>query len=108
MQESFPDATVKAVLVVVHGELEGRVYPIRNGDNRIGRSETCDVVLASPKVSREHAVLVHDEGLFVIAPLSEANPTYLNEAVSPGGELADGDQLRLGRTTLRFRIVERG
>ncbi len=39
------------------------------------------------------------------APLSEKNPTRVNGEVTQGTELKDGDDVRLGDTTFRFRTV---
>ncbi len=98
---------VAAVLVAVDGELKGEVWRLYDGENTLGRSEASDVVLASKWISREHANLVHQEGVFAIVPLNEKNRTYVNHEDVDGAELRDGDLLRLGRTTFRFRTVPR-
>ena len=93
------------MLVAVDGELEGQVYKLKDGENRLGRSEGCDVRLDSKKVSREHAKIIHQDGIFAIAPLSDQNPTLVNDEPIEGGELRDGDYVKIGRTVLRFRSV---
>lgn len=102
---SLGPSQVVGVLVAVEGELEGQVYKLQDGENRIGRSPTCDVELASKKVSREHAKIIHQNGVFAIAPLSDQNPTLVNDNRTEGGELSDGDYIKVGRTTLRFRSI---
>jgi pSer/pThr/pTyr-binding forkhead associated (FHA) protein len=97
---------VTAVLVVIDGELEGEVYRLRKGENKLGRAQTCDVVLPSVKISREHATVICEEGLFAIAPLSEKNPTTVNDVVTEGSELSDGDLVCMGKSTFRFRTIE--
>ncbi len=97
---------VVAVLVAIDGELKGEVFKLYDGENKLGRSAVSDVVLTSKWVSREHAVLVHQQGVFAIVPLSETNPTYLNDREVDGAELSDSDVIRLGHTTLRFKSVE--
>jgi hypothetical protein len=94
-----------AVLIAVEGELEGEVFRVSDGDSRLGRSEGCEVQLPSEWISREHAKMKHQDGLFVIAPLSDKNPTFVNDERTEGTELKDGDFLKLGRTTFRFRTV---
>jgi hypothetical protein len=96
---------VVAVLVAVDGELEGEVYRISDGENRLGRAPECEIPLPSKKISREHAKLIHSDGVFAIAPLSDRNPTFVNDEPTQGTELSDGDRLRLGNTTFRFRTV---
>lgn len=97
---------VVGVLVAIDGELKGEVFPLFDGENRLGRAESSEIVLASKWISRDHAMVVHQEGVFAIVPLSEKNRTYVNEREVDGAELSDGDSVRLGRTTFRFRSVE--
>jgi hypothetical protein len=97
---------VAGVMVAIDGELAGLVCPVHDGENKLGRSEACDVVLPSMKISREHATIVHQDGVFAILPLSDRNPTYVNEEVISGCELSDGDSVRMGRSTFRFRTIQ--
>ncbi len=98
------------VLVGIGGALKGEIYRVYDGENKLGRSEACDVNLLDAKISREHAMIVCDEGTLLILPLTAKNPTSLNdETLDEGDELSDGDVLRLGNpgsSTFRFRTVE--
>jgi pSer/pThr/pTyr-binding forkhead associated (FHA) protein len=96
---------VVGVLVAIEGDLEGEIYRVVDGENRLGRSPDCEIELRSKKISREHAKLIHHDGIFAIAPLSDKNPTLVNDEPTQGSELGDGDSIRLGRTTLRFRSI---
>jgi pSer/pThr/pTyr-binding forkhead associated (FHA) protein len=51
-------------------------------------------------------MIIHESGNFGLKPLKEgANPTFLNDnEVSGGAALADGDLIRVGNTTLKFRV----
>ncbi len=82
-----------------------QVFGVFDGGNRLGRGGACQVVLPSQRISREHARLDHRDGRFEIAPLSDKNPTRVNGEVTQGTELKDGDDVRLGDTTFRFRSV---
>ena len=97
---------VIAVLVVIDGDLKGDVLKLYDGENKLGRAEANDVVLASKWISREHAMIVHQEDVFAIVPLTEKNRTYVNDREVDGAELSDGDVIRLGHSTFRFRSVE--
>lgn len=97
---------VVAVLIAKDGRLENEVFRIFDGPNKLGRSDHCDVVLASQRISREHALVTHKDGTFHVEPLSERNPTRVNGEPTPGCDLADGDELKLGDTTFRFRSVD--
>lgn len=105
---NFRSGTVTAVLVAIDGELEGEVFRLFDGENKMGRADTCQVVLPSLKISREHASILHDEGDFMIVPQSDKNPTIVNgeQTDSSGGTmLSDGDVVKMGRTTFRFRTI---
>ena len=97
---------VTAVLIAIDGELKGEVFKLFDGENKLGRAEASEVVLPSKWISREHAMVVHQEGIFAIVPLTEKNRTYVNDREVDGAELSDGDTIRLGHTTFRFRSVE--
>jgi pSer/pThr/pTyr-binding forkhead associated (FHA) protein len=96
------------VLVGVEGEEEGELYAIRNGENTLGRSEECDVTFRSGslKFSRQHATIVHDDGVFAIVSLKPENPTLVNGEPIEGQQLEDGDLIKMGRSALRFRTIE--
>jgi hypothetical protein len=103
---SYRKDEVIGVLVAIDGELKGQVFGLFDGENVLGRSQSSDAVLASKWISREHAMVVHQEGVFAVVPLTEKNRTYVNDREVDGAELSDGDSLRLGRTTFRFRSIE--
>jgi hypothetical protein len=100
-------APVTAVLVGIDGDLSGEVFKLRAGENKLGRSESCDVVFPDPslKISREHATVICEGDMFAIAPLNDKNPTFVNDEATEGSELNDGDLVRMGRTTFRFRTI---
>jgi predicted component of type VI protein secretion system len=98
------------VLVGIDGELKGHMYGVTDGDNKLGRSQECDLNLLDPKISREHAMIASEDGVLLILPLSDKNPVFLNDSVvDEGDQLSDGDKLRLGNSgssTFRFRTIE--
>ena len=96
---------VVGVLVVIDGDLQGQVFKVLDGENQIGRSESSTIVLASPKISRSHALLEHQDGMFYIKSLTEKNPIFLNDTPTEGDVVGDGDTIRLGATTLKFRSI---
>jgi FHA domain-containing protein len=99
---------VCGVLIGIEGKLEGEVYKVCDGENRLGRSPTSEIRLddRDETVSREHALIIHRDGAFGIKPLKSDNPTFVNgEEVEGGTSLSDGDQIRVGRSTFRFRVA---
>jgi predicted component of type VI protein secretion system len=71
----------------------------------VGRSADNDVALAADnEVSRFHALLENVASRWFVRDLTSKNGTYVNSE-RIGGErlLRDGDEIRIGRTTLVFR-----
>jgi hypothetical protein len=108
--QRIPDAVaaVRGVLVVVAGEPKGKVYAIKDGENVLGRDASCDVVIPPETISRRHAKLTHEDGVYWVEPLSERNKTVVNRdtELSEAHELHDDDLIRLASTTLRFRTID--
>jgi pSer/pThr/pTyr-binding forkhead associated (FHA) protein len=105
---SVARGAVTGVLIGIEGKLEGEIYSVRDGENRLGRSPTAEIRLADrdEHISREHALIIHREGAFGIKPLKSDNPTWVNgEQVEGGASLSDGDRITVGRSTFRFRVA---
>lgn len=87
----------------------GREYPLKTGDNLVGR-EGADVVLSDKSVSRRHAQLdVSKSGAVTLTELGSTNgsrrgatPLVVSQAVT----LSDGDELRFGAVRVTVRIPE--
>ncbi len=71
------------------------------GELLIGRSLSCDVMLADPTVSGRHARLVCRDGCWVLQDLASTNGSYLNGRRVGRCEIRPGDRLVLGQTLLR-------
>jgi pSer/pThr/pTyr-binding forkhead associated (FHA) protein len=97
---------VVGVLIAVDGPLQNEIFRVYDGENSMGRSQQARIVLDSRYISREHALLIHQDGTFGIKPLRDENPILVNEEKVAGGVmLSDGDRVQLGNTTLKFRTV---
>ena len=74
----------------------------------IGRGEDSDLTLPGELVSRQHAAITIDEGLYYVEDLSSSNGTYLNgEQITGKAAIASGDTLSIGGFRLRYQ-VQRG
>lgn len=89
------------LLTASEGE-DKRVFPLRSDRLTIGRSSVCDVAIDEPSMSSEHARLVHSEGAWRVINLLSTNGVFVNDEKVFSHRLADGDEIRLGRTRLRF------
>ncbi len=68
----------------------------------IGRREECDLVLAHPTVSKEHAEIVREGDTYTVRDLDSYNGTYVNGNWQKEASLRPGDRIRLGRFELVF------
>jgi DNA-binding winged helix-turn-helix (wHTH) protein len=83
--------------------------PLKEGDHLLGRDADVAVWLESPSVSRHHARIRITSVDVTIEDLGSKNGTYLHgERLSTAAPLADGDEIRLGSVSLRFRRIEPG
>jgi pSer/pThr/pTyr-binding forkhead associated (FHA) protein len=80
---------------------EVRLFEVKRGWTRIGRSVAADVRLDDPSVSRRHALIVSepDESLRILDDRS-LNGVFVNGELVEWGKLADGDELAVGRYRL--------
>lgn len=70
----------------------------------VGRGNRSDFVVADPLLSRVHCRLVASDAELVVEDLDSTNGTFVNEARVEARALADGDQLRIGRS--RFAVSQ--
>jgi hypothetical protein len=81
---------------------DGRRVPLGEHTIVLGRMADCDVVVADPRSSRRHAEIRPSGSGFVVTDLGSMNGTLVNGTAIREQPLADGDEIRLGNTVLRF------
>lgn len=93
-------------LQVITGAASGTDIPL-NGDFIVGRGETGSGNLADDtEISRRHARFRRENGHFVVEDLGSTNGTYVNgRRVSGPTVLAPGDEIKLGKTLVKFNGV---
>ncbi len=70
--------------------------------NRLGRGVDCDVVLADPLCSREHAELYCEGDRWYVRDLDSRNGTFVGDQRVTTYALNDGDTFRIGTTEFTF------
>ncbi len=100
-------ALVPARLVSTDGTL---VFDLKAGLNKIGRrADINDIALPDPFSSGSHAEITEDNGVYKFVDLGSTNGSLVNGVKMAGGDvrtLIPGDELTLGKTTLRFEVVD--
>ncbi len=67
-----------------------------------------DISLSNPTVSRRHAQIEYRQGHYLLTALQDSNGTFVNETLIRQRTLQDGDELRFGRASFRFTMLEPG
>jgi len=94
------------VLTVAEGLNPGKEYFFEDTIT-IGRVEQNDIILVQQGISRHHAQVLNDQGVYILEDLKSANGTRLNgEQLREQEVLRDGDYITLGPTTLQFSQLE--
>jgi FHA domain-containing protein len=87
-------------------EAEGRRLVIATGGAVIGRSRSCDVVLADANVSRRHAeIRPATNGTWTVSDLGSTNGVQINGRPAIGAAtIASGDRLTFGTVETTFEV----
>jgi hypothetical protein len=105
--------------VVVSGELpapashwlvwRGQEFPLRLGENVVGRDESAHVRIDAPSVSRRHAsIVVTPEGVTIEDLGSKNGTSRRDQPISGAAVLADLDEIVFGSVRVTIRISRSG
>ncbi|WP_312860950.1 DUF3662 and FHA domain-containing protein [Amycolatopsis endophytica] len=92
---------VQAVLQLDDGS--NRNYTLKQGGNVIGRGQDADFRLPDTGVSRRHLEITWDGQSATLADIGSTNGTTVNGTPVQTWQLADGDVIRVGHSSLVFR-----
>jgi pSer/pThr/pTyr-binding forkhead associated (FHA) protein len=91
-----------ALVVRAGGGRAGESFRPAGARTRIGRSPDCDIFLDDVTVSRNHAVLVEEDGQFSVEDQGSLNGTFVNRKRIDRAPLREGDELQVGKYRLTF------
>ena len=84
-------------------ESSGREHPIRAGSSVVGRE--ADIAIPDSRVSRRHAQITSEDGVFYVEDLGSTNGTTLNgTAVSGRVTFGTGDAVAFGGVEVKLRL----
>jgi DNA-binding winged helix-turn-helix (wHTH) protein len=84
---------------------ENRHIVLMDGVNVIGRAPDATIQCDVTGVSRHHARIVVANGEATLEDLDSKNGTYLQDTRITSARLSDGDEIRLGKACLIYRIA---
>lgn len=81
----------------------GEKHWLKGEASTLGRAVDCEIVITSPRVSREHAEIRREGRKWMLEDLNSANGTLLNEErILGSATLRDGDMLSIGGIRFTF------
>ncbi len=105
--EGASDRVRRAVLLYAEGTAEEQIYPFPNETLSLGRGRDNDIqVKNDSKVSRYHCKLFRKVGNFHIEDNKSANGTLVNGELITERRLFGGEEVIIGETFFRFRILD--
>jgi pSer/pThr/pTyr-binding forkhead associated (FHA) protein len=99
-REVFGETT--GILVVDDGPKGGSRYALHSPLITAGRHPESDIFLDDVTVSRRHVEIASVDGVYRAKDAGSLNGTYINKQLIDDAELADGDELQIGRFKLLF------
>jgi pSer/pThr/pTyr-binding forkhead associated (FHA) protein len=91
---------------VVDGPLQGGVFQNWEGPLTIGRGLQNNVVLLDDAVSTSQAQIVQEGEQYFIVDLNSSNGTFLDGVKVKKSQLANGQKIKIGISTLAFELVD--
>jgi hypothetical protein len=91
-----------ALVVRAGGGRAGESFKPAGERTRIGRSPDCEIFLDDVTVSRNHAVLVQENGKFRVEDQGSLNGTFVNRKRIDSAPIAEGDELQIGKYRMTF------
>ncbi len=91
-----------ALVVRAGGGRAGESFMPAGERTRIGRSPDCEIFLDDVTVSRNHAVLVQENGKFHVEDQGSLNGTFVNRKRIDSAPLGEGDELQIGKYRMTF------
>ncbi|WP_323055139.1 DUF3662 and FHA domain-containing protein [Saccharopolyspora sp. NFXS83] len=98
----YPDARQQTAMLQLD-DGSNRSYTLQHGSNVIGRGQEGQFRLPDTGVSRKHIEITWDGMSAMLADLGSTNGTTVNGTPVQTWQLADGDVIRVGHSSLVFR-----
>ena len=92
----------QALLVVKRGPNAGSQFLIEKDVTTAGRHPESDIFLDDITVSRRHAEVRRKDGNFFVHDMGSLNGSYVNRERVDNTQLANGDEIQIGKFKLLF------
>ena len=94
-----------ALLEVVRGNLPEKIYFLKPRSYSVGRARSNDLALSESSVSKAHARLLYEDGVFSVEDQGSLHGVYVNGVKVKKAALNREAQIQTGNVTLRFSLL---
>ncbi len=91
-----------AKVVVITSDGRVKQIELAQPTTTIGRADRSDIVIRGPMVSRVHAIVSLENGVYAVRDLDSSNGTFVNGLKVQRQSLRHQDVIRIGDCELRF------
>jgi serine phosphatase RsbU (regulator of sigma subunit) len=98
-------SSVFPIAIFVQGE-DQRTLSLNHTPYTVGRKVDRDLVIADPRVSREHAAIVAENGEFFVVDLGSKHGTYVNGLKVERQKLQHNDRVEFGARDIAYLIFQ--
>ena len=104
-QDPYGGQSVRPMVAILRlDDGSNRTYTLRQGSNVVGRGQDADFRLPDTGVSRRHLEISWDGQNAMLTDLGSTNGSTVNGTPVQNWQLADGDVIRVGHSSLVFRF----
>jgi diguanylate cyclase (GGDEF)-like protein len=90
----------KAFVVVLSGDRMGEMFALKDARTTIGRGLQTDVRINDEGISRTHAVVEHEGGVYYLSDAGSTNGTFANGDKVDRYPLREGDRIQIGASSV--------
>ncbi|HTQ03895.1 MAG TPA: GGDEF domain-containing protein [Polyangiaceae bacterium] len=97
------------LLIRARGAQLGQVLKLGQQPHRVGRANDCEIWLSDDGVSRRHATIHYEAGVYTIEDTGSANGTFVGGQKIERASLRDGDLIQFGpQAVFRYSVADEG
>jgi len=82
-------------LRALNGSIQGKSFPLNSGKNTLGRSDSCEISIQSPGISKNHCEVHVYPDKIMIVDLNSSNGTFVNGVKIQTATVRAGDKLQV-------------
>ncbi len=95
-----------AAIVLLNTSMQGRIFDVEWPAVTIGRTDENEIAIDHASISRHHAKIVCEEGVYKLYDLDSANGVLVNGEEFTVCDLRWGDIIELGQVKIRFSSAD--